>query len=120
MTDETKQVLVVDYDELARMEIAYAIEKQGHSVSQAENGAQALEMLQAGIFDIVLLDLLMPGIDGYEVLHQMNADALLSSIPVIVVTAAGESDSAAKSAELGAVDHLTKLVDHQKLADRVD
>lgn len=48
MTDETKQVLVVDYDELARMEIAYAIEKQGHSVSQAENGAQALEMLQAG------------------------------------------------------------------------
>lgn len=120
MTDETKQVLVVDDDELARMEIAHAIEKQGHSVSQAENGAQALEMLKAGIFDIVLLDLLMPGIDGYEVLHQMNADALLSTIPVIVVTAVGESDSAAKSAELGAVDHLTKPVDHQKLVDRVD
>jgi adenylate cyclase len=120
MTNEIKQVLVVDDDELARIEIAHSIEKQGHSVRQSKNGEQALQMLQAGGFDIVLLDLLMPGIDGYEVLQKMKADSALSSTPVSVITASGDSDSAAKSKSLAAADYFTKPVDHQVLADRVD
>ena len=119
MTNDSRKVLVVDDDELARLEIARSIEQLGHSVSHAENGAQALEMLHAEKFDIVLLDLLMPEIDGFEVLRQMLADASLSSIPVIIITATGESDSAQTSIDKGAIDHFTKPVDHQKLADRI-
>ncbi len=119
MTNEPSQVLVVDDDELARLEITRIVKQQGHNVSQASNGTQALEILRAGKSDLVLLDLLMPEIDGFEVLQQMKADSTLSNIPVIVITAAGDPGSAAKSIELGAVDHFTKPVDHQKLADRV-
>ena len=120
MMNEPSQVLVVDDDELARLEIARIVKQQGHNVSQASNGTQALEMLRAGRSDLVLLDLLMPGIDGFEVLQQMKADSTLCKIPVIVITAVGDPGSATKSIELGAVDHFTKPVDHQKLADRVD
>ena len=119
MINDPGQVLVVDDDELARLEIARIVERQGHNVSQASNGTQALEMLQAGKSDLVLLDLLMPGIDGFEVLQQMKADSTLCKIPVIVITAAGDPGSATKSIELGAVDHFTKPVDNPKLADRV-
>ena len=119
MMNEPSQVLVVDDDELSRLEIARIVEQQGHDVSEASNGTQALEMLRAGKSNLVLLDLLMPGIDGFEVLRQMKADSTLSSIPVIVITAAGDPGSAAKSIELGAVDHFTKPVDHELLANRV-
>ena len=119
MTNEPSQVLVVDDDELTRLEIARIVEQQGHNVSQADNGIQALEMLRAGKSDLVLLDLLMPGIDGFEVLQQMKSDSTLSNIPVIVITAAGDPGSAAKSIELGAVDHFTKPVDHELLANRI-
>ncbi len=119
MTNEPSQVLVVDDDDLARLEIVRIVEKQGHNVSQAGNGTQALEMLRAGKSDLVLLDLLMPGIDGFEVLQQMKSDSTLSDIPVIVITAAGDPGSATKSIELGAIDHFTKPVDHELLANRI-
>lgn len=119
MTNEPKRILVVDDDELARLEIAHSVEQLGHAVSQAGNGAQALEMLRAESFDLVLLDLLMPEVDGAEVLRQMKADAALSVVPVIVITAVDDPEGARKSIGLGAVDHLTKPVNHQLLSHRL-
>jgi len=119
MTNEPKHILVADDDELARMEIARSVEQQGHTVGLAENGTQALAAIRSQGFDLVLLDLLMPEMDGFAVLREMKADEALRSIPVIVVTAVGEPENAAKCFEMGAVDHLTKPLDHELLAKRV-
>ena len=120
MTNQASHILVVDDDELARMEISRCVEQQGYSVSLAEDGAQALELLRSQTFGLVLLDLLMPGVDGFEVLRQMKADATLREIPVIVITAVDEPESAAKCAEMGVIDHLTKPVDPKLLAERAN
>jgi adenylate cyclase len=119
MTNEPIHILIVDDDDLARLEIAHSIERQGHTVSQAQNGTQALGMLRAEEFDIVLLDLLMPEVDGFEVLQQIKADIKLSAIPVIVITSVGDSESAERSKGLGAIDYFTKPVDHQQLTHRI-
>ena len=89
MNGDNYQVLVVDDDELTRLEIIRSVEKAGYAVSQAENGARALDMLREKSFALVLLDLLMPDVDGFEVLRQMKADPALKEIPVIVITAIG-------------------------------
>ena len=120
MTNQANHILVVDDDGLARMEISRCVEQQGHTVSLAEDGAQALDMLRSQKFDLVLLDLLMPDVDGFEVLRQMKADATLREVPVIVITAVGEPESVAKCAEMGAIDHLTKPVDLNLLAERAN
>ena len=119
MTNEPRHILVVDDDELARMEIARSVEQQGHTIGLAENGIQALAALGSQDFDLVLLDLLMPEMDGFEVLREMKADEALRTIPVIVVTAVGEPENVAKCIEMGAADHLTKPLDHELLAQRV-
>jgi len=120
MTNQASHVLVVDDDKLARMEISRCVEQQGYSVSLAEDGAQALDMLRSQTFGLVLLDLLMPGVDGFEVLRQMKADATLREVPVIVITAVDDPESAAKCAEMEVIDHLTKPVDPKLLAERAN
>ncbi len=119
MANEPRHILVTDDDELARMEIARSVEQQGHTVGLAENGTQALAALRSQGFDLVLLDLLMPEMDGFAVLREMKADEVLRTIPVIVVTAVGEPENVAKCIEMGAADHLTKPLDHELLAQRV-
>lgn len=120
MTNQAKHILVVDDDELARMEISRCVEQQGYTVSVAEHGAEALDMLGAQSFDLVLLDLLMPTMDGFEVLRRIKQNTSLREIPVIVVTAMGDPESAAKCIDLGAIDQLTKPVDTKVLAERLD
>jgi adenylate cyclase len=77
-------VLVVDDDETNRKILSDRLEAEGHKVSVAENGRRALEMLQAQPFDLVLLDILMPEMDGYQVLKYLKSDATARDIPVIV------------------------------------
>ena len=78
------------------------------SSTPAENGEQALNMLRTGNYDVVLLDILMPVMDGYEVLEAMQADTNLRRIPVIVISALEEEQSAVRCIEMGAEDYLNK------------
>jgi CheY-like chemotaxis protein len=80
-------VLVVDDIETNRDVLSRQLERQGYGVATAENGRQALEMLHADTFDLVLLDIMMPKIDGYEVLQRLKADEALRHIPVIMISA---------------------------------
>ncbi len=75
-------VLVVDDNEMNRDMLSRHLKRQGHQVAVAETGRQALEMIQAEPFDLVLLDILMPEMDGYEVLHHLKSDQTLRDIPV--------------------------------------
>jgi len=91
-----------------RLMLARGLEQQGHRVSLAENGRQALEMMQNQALDLVLLDIEMPEMNGYEVLEQLNANPRWRDIPVIMISAVDEIDSVVKCIEMGAADYLNK------------
>jgi two-component system, sensor histidine kinase and response regulator len=101
-------ILIVDDVEANRDVLSRRLERQGYSVATAENGRQALDMLAANPFDLVLLDIMMPEMDGYEVLHHIKSDDHLRFIPVIMISALSEMDSVARCIEMGAEDYLPK------------
>jgi signal transduction histidine kinase len=106
--DKTGHILVVDDNRMNRLKLSHVLQQQGHSVAQAENGQQALETLHTTAFDVVLLDIMMPEMDGHEVLARMKADNHLREIPVIVISAVDEVDSAVRCIEMGAEDYIPK------------
>jgi signal transduction histidine kinase len=108
MAEEQGNILVVDDNRLNRLKLSRSLEQQGHSVDVAEDGQQALEMLRTQWFDVVLLDLIMPGMDGYQVLEVIKGDAELRDLPVIVISALDEIDSVVRCIEMGAEDYLPK------------
>jgi class 3 adenylate cyclase len=112
-------ILVVDDDAVNRQMLSTLLAREGHSVQTAQDGRQALDMLRAGRFDVVLLDIVMPQVDGYEVLAQIKGDAGLRHVPVIMITALDEVDSAVKCIEIGADDYLPKPFDPVLLHARV-
>ena len=107
--EETQgRVLVVDDNEINRDMLARRVRNQGHEVATAAGGEAALEILRADPFDAVLLDIIMPGMNGYEVLHRMKADETLRDIPVIMISALDGVESAVRCIEMGAEDYLPK------------
>ncbi len=120
MIKDTKgHVLVVDDDALNRLQLVQGLKQQGYRTAQAEDGEQALEILREHRFDLVILDILMPNLDGFEVLSRMKDDGALRDIPVIVISALDEMDSVVKCIRMGAEDHLSKPFDPTLLEARV-
>jgi class 3 adenylate cyclase len=119
MMTRQSHILVVDDNKMNRLLLARGLEQQGHRVSFAENGRRALEMLRAQGFDLVLLDVLMPEMDGYEVLGELTADTELKNVPVVMVSAVGELDSVVKCIEMGAEDYLSKPINPVLLKARI-
>ena len=111
--------LVVDDIEANREVLSRRLRRQGHVVATAENGRQALEMLRAQTFDLVLLDIIMPEMDGYAVLEHLKADQTLSHIPVIMISALSEMDSVVRCIEMGAEDYLTQPFNPTLLKARI-
>jgi len=101
-------LLVVDDNSMNRIMLSRYITKLGYRSSLAENGRQALEKLQAEPYDLVLLDVQMPEMDGYAVLKHLKADPRLRDIPVIMISAVDELESVVTCIELGAQDYLPK------------
>lgn len=120
MSDKQGHVLVVDDHETSRLKISQAIIQEGYTVDVAKDGRQALKMLRAQPFDLVLLDVIMPEIDGFQVLQQMKNDNQLRDIPVIVVSAQQELSYVVKGVSLGAEDYLPKNFDSNLLRERID
>src|SRR4030042_1507118 len=87
------RLLVVDDNKVNRLLLGRGLEQQGHRVAFAENGRQALAMLHESDFDLMLLDIQMPEMDGYQVLEKLTSDLALRDIPVIVTSALAELDS---------------------------
>jgi len=108
MATEQGKILVVDDNRMNRITLSRSVEQQGHVVSLAEDGQQALELLRSEEFDVVLLDIIMPEMDGYQVLERVKSDPETRDIPVIVISALDEIDSAVRCIEIGAEDYLPK------------
>jgi len=117
---EQGHILVVDDLRTNRLKLTLGLKQQGHTVAEAENGRLALEMLRAEAFDLVLLDILMPEMDGYEVLEQMKKDNALRDVPVIIISAQDELESVVRGIELGAEDYLPKTFDPVLLRARIE
>lgn len=120
MTDtHTGYLLVVDDNKVNRLLLGRSLEQQGHKVEMAENGQQALEAMRAKPFDLVLLDIEMPEMNGYQVLEKTSTDLQLRDIPIIITSALDELDSVVKCIEMGAEDYLTKPVNAVLLKARI-
>ena len=87
MTEAPASILVVDDDRINRMVLSRDLERDGHRVTTVEDGGRALQALRAEPFDVVLLDVLMPELDGYETLTRIERDEKLRHVPVIMVSA---------------------------------
>jgi len=96
------------------------LERQGHRVATAEDGVRALEALRAEPFDLVLLDVLMPELDGYETLAQIEGDETLRRVPVIMVSSLEDIESVVRCIETGAADYLAKPFDPVLLRARIN
>ena len=119
VADTGARLLVVDDNKVNRLLLARSLETQGHHVQLAENGRVALEMLRAGSFDLMLLDIEMPEMDGFEVLEVLKSDSALSEVGVIVTSAVEGLDSVVRCIELGAEDYLSKPVNPVLLKARI-
>jgi len=112
-------ILVVDDNAANREMLGRRLEREGHRVELADSGRQALDLLRTRHVDLVLLDVMMPQVDGYEVLRQLKADDALRSIPVLMISAVDEIESVVRCIELGAEDYLPKPFDPVLLRARI-
>jgi len=114
------RLLVVDDNEDNRYTLIMRLQLEGYeNITAADDGENALELLRTQDFDLVLLDVMMPKVDGYEVLQRLKAAGQLHNIPVIMISALNEVDSVVRCIELGAVDYLAKPFDPVLLKARV-
>jgi len=116
---EPGRILIVDDNKMNRLLLARGLEQDGHKLAFAENGRQALDLLRAQSVDLVLLDVLMPEMDGYQVLEQLMADPHLKNVPVVMVSAVDELESVVKCIEMGAEDYLPKPINPVLLKARI-
>lgn len=116
---QPSRILVVDDNASNRDLLSRRLQRQGHTVVQAEDGTIALAMLDNQALDLVLLDLMMPGISGYDVLTRLKSDPRTRDIPVIMISALTELDAIVRCIEAGAEDYLAKPFDPTLLRARV-
>ena len=118
-TKERARILVVDDEERNRRLLVAMLEVEGYTTVEAADGAQALELARRNPPDIVLLDIMMPEMDGYEVARALKADTATSAIPVVMVTALDDRESRLRGLEAGAEEFVSKPVDRNELRIRV-
>jgi phosphoserine phosphatase RsbU/P len=116
----TGRILVVDDQPQNRDILVKLLEREGHQTAQAENGRRAIEMLSERAFDLVLLDVAMPEMDGYTVLGRMKGDPALRHLPVIMISALDEIETVVRCIEAGAEDFLPKPFNPTLLHARIE
>ena len=119
MADHGARLLIVDDNKVNRLLLSRSVEILGHRVALAENGRVALELLRREPFDLLLLDIEMPELDGFAVLEQLKADLQLRELPVIVTSSLEGLDNIVRCIDLGAEDYLPKPINQVLLKARI-
>jgi DNA-binding response OmpR family regulator len=109
-------ILAVEDDERIRTAVRLALEDEGWDVEEAESGERALEVFGGGPFDVVLIDLMLPGIDGFELCRSLRRN---SDVPIVMVTARTDTHDVVAGLEAGADDYLTKPFEPKELSARI-
>ncbi len=115
----TKTILAVDDEEDILELVNYNLRREGYQVVCSDSGEDALKRTHSSDFDLILLDLMLPGIDGLEVAKKLKKDPKTQNIPIIMITAKGEEADVVTGLELGADDYITKPFSPRVLAARV-
>ncbi len=113
-------VLIADDNDINRDLLSQQLTRAGHTVREATNGREAFQMLEAEPFDVVLLDVIMPEMNGIEALHRIRADERLRHVPVIMLSALDELDSVTRCIEIGAEDYIQKPFEWALLRARIE
>ena len=120
MTDYSKiSILAVDDVALNLLLVKKILQRYNFRIRTADSGVKALEEVAAGKPDLILLDILMPGIDGFEVLSRLKADWNTKDIPVIILSALNSNKDIVRAYEMGAKDYITKPIIMEKLINSV-
>ena len=119
LSDTRTKILIVDDELDTLLPLKRALEMEDFNVVEAQDGVEALEKVRAEIPDLVLLDLMLPRINGFEVCHRLKQDEATSSIPIIMLTAKGETSDKVEGMEIGADDYVTKPFNLDELKARI-
>lgn len=103
-----KNILIIEDDKFLRELIVKKLVKEGYKTSEAIDGEEGIKKIKEEKPGLILLDLILPGIDGFEVLAKMKADTNLASIPVIILSNLGQKEDVEKGLKMGATDYLIK------------
>ena len=103
-----KKILVIEDDKFLRELISQKLLQEGYEVAEAVDGEKGLQALEKEKPDLVLLDLILPGIDGFEVLAKMKGNSETANIPIVILSNLGQKDDIEKGLKMGAVDYLIK------------
>ncbi len=112
-------IMVVDDEESVRMVVSFTLEKAGYRVIDADCGDEALNAVEDNPPDLILLDLMMPNIDGWEVLQLLKSNPKTEGIPVCLLTAKGDIRNKMYALQQGAVDYITKPFKREELLEKV-
>ncbi len=113
------RILVVDDDPLIRRVIAQSLDRANYEMLEAESGSSGIDMALKHRPDLIILDVLMPGLDGFEALHRLRRHPLTQGIPIVMLTALGEINEKIHGMQIGADDYITKPFDPRELRARV-
>lgn len=103
-----KKILIIEDDKFLRELIAKKLTKEGYDTTEAVDGEEGIKKIKEDKPDLILLDLILPGIDGFEVLSKIKEDPILALIPVIILSNLGQREDVERGLKLGAVDYLIK------------
>jgi DNA-binding response OmpR family regulator len=117
--DRNNSVLLVEDEEHIRLVVEYNLKREGFEVYSAEDGQAALEIARKIIPDIILLDWMLPGMNGLEVLTELKHDERTEHIPVFMLTAKGMASDVARALEMGADDYITKPFNPRQLGETI-
>lgn len=112
-------MLIVDDNTDNRTVVRQTLSTEGFDLAEADGGAEALESISRNKPDLVLLDLMMPEVDGFAVVRRLRGEMGMADLPILIITAMGEAQSQALALELGADDYLTKPFNPRVLRARV-
>jgi PleD family two-component response regulator len=118
-SNESPRVLIVDDDENTLEILRRWLAKEGYETVTAEDGQECLDILQKERFDIVLLDVMMPNVDGLQVCEQLRQDPRLRTIPVVLLTAKDDMETRTRGMALGVSEYLTKPINKLELFARL-
>ncbi len=113
------KILVVDDNKLSLHSVSSYLKSQGYELTQAENGEEALQLIESTTIDLILLDIMMPGMDGFEVCGRLKQYPATKDIPIIFLSAKIDTDDIVTGFKAGGVDYITKPFNKEELLARI-